>query len=64
MQLAYLDESKAPSAYYVTALVVADEDTIAPGECPSMGSSSGRRTLAAGSTTTPSSTRSISPQAG
>lgn len=29
MQLAYLDESKAPTAYYITALVVADKDTIA-----------------------------------
>lgn len=29
MQLAYLDESKAPTAYYVTALVVSDKDTVA-----------------------------------
>ncbi len=29
MQLAYLDESQAPSAYYITAVVVTDADAIA-----------------------------------
>jgi hypothetical protein len=29
VQLAYLDESEAPTAYYITALVVSDKDSIA-----------------------------------